>query len=495
MTGRISENPTISNLFLVDNMTIAVICDASHVLKLIRNLLYNKGMIKMSAWWQNYFQLESNEIRWEVIEEVVRFQEKHECKIAPKLKAKTLERGKSHFGKMDVGCALSVFSKDVSACIEYMVQHHDYPMAFLTTAQFIYWVAHWYEILSCQYYAMAFSLEKPEVYAEVSEFLEVNFPLFFASLEIYPDTKQPHAYADVQIGVLMTCHSTTYLRVELIEKQKQKFFMAGRTLGDTIESHHGQTKGCVKHPTSLQVERISKALAVTQVLGPVKHSNCQGDASTHTLADFKLIKQLELEKGQDEIAQYEEDMQLFISHDGSSCFDLETDQGLAESNSVSFWIGCVLKRTILSKFKKGCYCEKCIKILVEKPEEDSMQLTNELIDIKIGEGKTLIKRNRVKPTKLCNDALLDAEASFRLNRHLFFGKKKMGEKLVGFIKAELRAKYELPCHFNSVLRKFILGRIYFWKAHMNENGREVNAESVEEASNASRTARQAYIVQ
>ena len=71
----------------------------------------------------------------------------------------------------------------------------------------------------------------------------------------------------------------------------------------------------------------------------------------------------------------------------------------------------------------------------------------------------------------------------------------MGEKLVGFIKQELRAKYELPCHFNSVLRKFILGRIYFWKAYMNENGREVNAESVEEASNASRTARQAYVVQ
>ncbi len=49
-----------------------------------------------------------------------------------------------------------------------------------------------------------------------------NETLFFASLEIYPDTKKPHAYADVQIGVLMTCHSTTYLRVELIEKQKQK---------------------------------------------------------------------------------------------------------------------------------------------------------------------------------------------------------------------------------------------------------------------------------
>ena len=99
-----------------------------------------------------------------------------------------------------------------------------------------------------------------------------------------------------------------------------------------------------------------EALDQLEALKPYVENSCWRKFNTwlplvgntwRELADFKLIKQLELEKGQDEIAQYEEDMQLFISNDGNSCFDLETDQGLAESNSVSFWIGCVLKRTIL----------------------------------------------------------------------------------------------------------------------------------------------------
>ena len=58
---------------------------------------------------------------------MVKFQEKFELKIAPKLNANVLKRGGSHFGKMDVGCAMSVFSKDTSAAIEYIVLHHNYP--------------------------------------------------------------------------------------------------------------------------------------------------------------------------------------------------------------------------------------------------------------------------------------------------------------------------------------------------------------------------------
>ena len=447
----------------------------------------------MSKEWQDYFKLVSNEICWEVIEQVVKFQEDHELKIAPKLRAKTLERGKSHFGKMDVGCAMSVFSKDVSACIEYMVLHHDYPMWFLTTAQFVYWVAHWYEIMSNQHFSLAFSLENPAVYAEVSEFIEVGFPNFFSSININPGTKEPHAYTDVQIGVLMTCHSTTYLRIELIQNQKVRFFMAGRTLGDPVENHHGQSRDRVKNPTSLQVERISKALAVCQVLGSVQHSNCQGDGSTEILADFKNIKKLALLKAQEEISEFEEEFPDFISNNGMAAFDLESDQGKAEANSLSFWIGCVLKRTILSKFQKGCFCQKCIDILVEK--EDSDQLTNELIDIKIGAGKNLIKRNRVKPTAFCNKILFEAETLFRNNRQTFFKKQKMDAKLISFIMQELAQQFKLPCHFNSVLRKFILGRIYFWKQFMNENGRKANEENVQEASNASRSVRQMYLVQ
>ena len=107
----------MSNFFLWNGMKIYIICDASHVLKLIRNMLQNKGIIKIHKVYQEDWNMITDEVRWEVIEELVKFQEKFELKIAPKLNAKVLERGGSHFGKMDVGCAMSVFSKDTAAAI------------------------------------------------------------------------------------------------------------------------------------------------------------------------------------------------------------------------------------------------------------------------------------------------------------------------------------------------------------------------------------------
>ena len=71
----------------------------------------------------------------------------------------------------------------------------------------------------------------------------------------------------------------------------------------------------------------------------------------------------------------------------------------------------------------------------------------------------------------------------------------MDKELLNFILKEFESKYELPCHFKNVLRKFLIGRIYFWKDYMNRNGKEINAQNVEEASNASKSARQLYLVQ
>ena len=76
MIGSITGAPKISNLFQIDDMVIAIICDASHVLKLIRNMLQNKGMIKISKEFQELWEMITDEVRWEVIEELVKFQEK-----------------------------------------------------------------------------------------------------------------------------------------------------------------------------------------------------------------------------------------------------------------------------------------------------------------------------------------------------------------------------------------------------------------------------------
>ena len=72
-------------------MVIAIICDASHVLKLIRNMLQNKGMVRISKEFQELWEMITDEVRWEVIEELVKFQEKFELKIAPKLNEKVLK--------------------------------------------------------------------------------------------------------------------------------------------------------------------------------------------------------------------------------------------------------------------------------------------------------------------------------------------------------------------------------------------------------------------
>ena len=208
-------------------------------------MLQNKGVVKINKCYQEDWKMLTDEVRWEVIEELVKFQEKFELKIAPKLSAQVLKRGGSHFGKMDVGCAMSVFSKDTAAAIEYIVLHHNYPQEYLTTAQVIYQVAHWFDIMRCLYFKMAFSLKKPDEYKKQCQFL-VNFADFFCSIKI---NENSDALTDVQKGVLMTTQSVLHLQEDLIQKEGVEFFMAGRTSGDPVESHHGQERGMIKNPT------------------------------------------------------------------------------------------------------------------------------------------------------------------------------------------------------------------------------------------------------
>lgn len=490
MSGKISGRPTISNLFNIDHMTIAIVTDASHVLKLIRNMLQNKITVKMSQEWQEFWGLSTNIIDWNVIEAVVEFQEKHELLINPKLKAKTIKRGKSSFGKMDVACAIHVYSKDTASAIEYMVLYHGYPDTMLATAQFVYEVAHWWEIISSQHFAKAFSLVRPEMYQQQCDEIE-KFERFFSSIQINElGSGEPHAYTEVQQGVIMACYSTLWVAKRMINDLKVKFFMPGRLLGDPIETHHGQTRKCNKNPTSLQVEKINKSLAVCQVLGNVKHSNCQGDKSTMILGDFKNIKKIELMKIQEEREEVAEDIE-FLKSNGIRAYDLNTDEGMAQANALAFWIGCVLKRTIKSKKHKGCYCENCITIFVEV--EPSLQLVNELIECKSFSDK----RKMIRPTKFGNDVLHEAEALYKLNRHLYLKKEKLDEKILSLILDELRSKFDLTkvCHIKHILKRFIFGRLHFWADYMNRNGRQTNEPAREAASNASRSARQMYLVE
>ena len=487
VTGTITGSIQISNLFLFDGWQIAIICDPSHVIKLIRNMLQNKKLIKMAEKFREFYDLPTDIIDWSVIEEVAAFQADHELKIAPKLTVKALERGKSHFGKMDVGCAHAVFSRDVAACIEYMVAHHNYPQEFLTTAHFIDLVAQWWTILKARCHQLAFSHRKREIYDEVINFLK-TFMEFFASLEIYENQDY---LEDVQKGVLMSTESMLWLQEQLLARDDVEFFMGGRCLGDPVECHHGQARSMCKNPTCLQIERISKALAACQVLGKVKGSNVPGDETPDVLTEFKNFKKLELQKLKEDQADFEEDFREYHEYMQSvdlEIRDLDSDKGFAEANSLSYWIGCVLKRTILRKAKNGSYCKKCIGLLVQNDENEVEQIVNELIELKtMWDIKHLIK-----PTVLCNTALHEAESMFKAT---YFRKNKLDRKDISFISKTILATYEgFPtCHMSVIMGKFLRGRANFWADYLTAEVKAVNEANKAEASNASRTTRAMYV--
>ena len=83
MWGTISSPPTICHLIYIPGIPypMAIFADASHLIKLIRNMLQNKKTIKMSKKYQEWWGLCTNEIKWEVIEAVAKFQEDHELLI------------------------------------------------------------------------------------------------------------------------------------------------------------------------------------------------------------------------------------------------------------------------------------------------------------------------------------------------------------------------------------------------------------------------------
>ena len=473
-------------------MPVTVVACQSHVMKLLRNMLQNKKIINMSQEWADFWELPTTEIKWEHILAVVKFQEDSELLIAPKLTRKVLKKSACHFGKMSVSCAMSIFSKDVSACMEFMVLHCGFDESFLTTAMFIFQVASWFAIISCRNLTYAFSLKNPERHEEQCKFL-IDNTHFICTLQIKSNINEPqsHALTEVQQGVAITNYSMLWLQNYFVVKHKiLDNLKPGYKSGDPVESLHGQARGMNKNPTSLEVERINKALAVCQVFGKIRGSNVIEDDSTEILCNFKNIKKLELDNLREEQAEVEEDI-TFFKTELPELFDLDTDKGFAEANALGHFVGYCLNGTIRNKRKNGSYCEKCISIFVAPQDENINQMVNELTDCKSMGGS----RHYTKVSEFGNKVFYDVERLFRENRDSYFNNKKMDKKLQSFILDEMNSKYELPCHFKRILSKFLFARVNFWAVHMNQHSKVINEEAVEEVSNASRTARSMYVIE
>ena len=80
-------------------------------------------VLYMGKEFQEMFQLTTDEISIEPVEELVKFQEDLAPgdKLVKRLDAATLKKARDHFGKMNAGPHLAIFSMETSAAITQMV--------------------------------------------------------------------------------------------------------------------------------------------------------------------------------------------------------------------------------------------------------------------------------------------------------------------------------------------------------------------------------------
>ena len=164
-------------------------------------------------------------------------------------------------------------------------------------------------------------------------------------------------------------------------------------------------------------------------------------------------------------------------------------ENLSEKNSLAYFAGFILKRTVL-KTKK--VCEDCSNAFISK--EESNEEYENLISFKEFKDGALIR-----PTKDAFEMFYDAEVLFRSEESINCDKNGLlGNNISTKVVKYLTEKFtKMPdCHLEKIFSRFIRARLCFEGKEKNRNllsTTEVKREAEAEA-NASRTTKALTVV-
>ena len=451
--------------------------DGSHALKGIKNFLFNHGEIRLSPEEVKEFDLDSDLVELQAIKDLVKFQENLEAKLVPKLSEAVLEKAVAKYGKMDVGTAMAIFSRETAAGILFMMSNGDCPKRYSTTAHFIDQVAKWYQIIGARGPLFSFSNEHPEQKDDQIEFLG-KFS-FFISKAIF-SKKQKTALSEgrkvpleaVQKSILMSTKTIIDLQEEILQDPEVKFFSAGRTLADVIESVNGHLRVYQKNPTPVQVKRYLKIISVSHFLTRVMGSNVAPDDSEFLteFSDIKKMKELENAAENEDFENFEH-----FTDAGFDPGDFHNFEDYTVANSWSYFGAYVLHKTILTQSK----CDECANVLVVQNSKENHQDVNTLIDFKEWKEKP---GGLTRPTELANKLFHIIEALFQSNRNQYYNQKNIKQRLVDFMYQQIISKAEFDeiphtKHLKIIIARFMKGRLFFWANFMNQADKKLMSET------------------
>ena len=511
--------PTIQNITYIDGKPICVSGDPVHLVKSASGYLLNtqktsqlepdpeanpipegfldpeanpdveqqpapaENVLYMGKYFQEQFNLPTDKISIEPVERLVKFQEDLAPgdKLVKRLTPAILKKARDHFGKMNSGPHLAIFSMETSAAITFMVENHNWPESYKTTASHIWIVARWFEICSARGFINSANKNHPKELEDMKRFIK-NFIKYISLLRFKENQK---SIVTNQKGSIAACESWLWLVDYLHRDPTVDFFPGGRALlCDLIENHHFWVRMGNKNPTMKQCLRKQKALMVTQALTCVgKGHNYAQDDRTEPLFDFATLDQL-LKEEMDEVDLANADFVEWTQDCIDSNFDprdFQSDVDFVKANALARWLGyCLFK--ILDGVK--CVCKKIYCLPKGTISEDTMNTFLNSMEV-------WTKYKFIKPTLFCNTVFGVADELFRENRGKNLDVEHMDVKLREDISARLKLKYpNIPScqHFGKILKLFMKGKWHFYATQLDIHGHALYGKEIDqEAAKASKS--------
>ena len=470
--------------FMVDDEWVVVLADVPHLLKSMRNALYNNKIITIDPEIVKEHNLPSDKVHWAAIEDVAYFQKWKEFKIAPKLKKEYLNL--TSWAKMNVPPAMAVLSRETAAAIELLVEKYDRPKEWLTTAFFCKAVDDWHSFMNNREISCAFRQKSPEHNIELVSFLRW-FVRFYCTMKLHKNQKG--GLKPSQRGVMLSTASIIHLQKELLDKG-YSFVLTARFTNNCIENLFSVVRRRCSTPNCLLFKRILKGIALSQFLRKVRGSSYEDDEGVSFITGLKELKlyhdmqDMEWQIAETEVA-IPVDKKLIPQkrteqQENEAYFEAHQCQ-LEQSEYWSFvhYSGYILRKTILSQSE----CDICGNYMVtnEVTNKSAYELINKR-DYKVGA--------LTRPTQAAIQIFQYAEANFKHLRGEMQGSKTFSIDLTNRIIKNINEKMEnVPqCHLKLIVSRWVRGRIHHFAKYTKEQTLLAQAEEMSTKERASKTA-------
>lgn len=254
---------------LDNNRKLFVIPDVPHVFKNIKNMLMTNKVLFISNEIQEKYELPTNKVCSDHIQEIINYQDQLQFHLAPKLSQNDLIP--SHFQKMKVGKSTNVISHDICSALRFLADELNKP-DFLTTAWFIETIEHWFSLMTSRHIEMALSKLKPDVYENSITFLN-NFIKIMTNLEV----GNKRCWKPSQSGSILATSSILDLQHIYLDQKGFHFLLTSRFTQDCLENLFSTLRAKNIIPNALQFKNDLKLISVSQYLKDVSRGSYDED--------------------------------------------------------------------------------------------------------------------------------------------------------------------------------------------------------------------------